>query len=62
MTLLQLVWRLLEKIYINLPRETVESFTSYQYAFMDDTSKTNIIVCNDDEGFITIEEFDALEV
>lgn len=52
----------LEKIYINLPRETVESFTSYQYAFMDDTSKTNIIVCNDDEGFITIEEFDALEV
>lgn len=52
----------LEKIYIDLPRETVESFTNYQYAFMDDTSKTNIIVCNDDEGFITIEDFDALEV
>lgn len=52
----------LEKMYINLPRATVESFTNYQYAFMNDTSKTGIIVCNDDEGFISKAEFDALVI
>lgn len=52
----------LEKIYIDLPRATVEAFSNYKYAFMNDTTKTGIIVCNDDEGFITKEEFDALEV
>ena len=51
----------LTKIYIDLPRATVESFTNYQYAFMNDTTKTGIIVCNDDEGFITKEEFDAID-
>lgn len=54
--------KVLEKIYIDLPRATVEKFTNYQYAFMNDTSKTGIIVCNDDEEFITKEEFDVLEV
>lgn len=49
----------LEKMYINLPRATVESFTNYQYAFMNDTSKTGIIVCNDDAGFIDKATFDA---
>lgn len=52
----------LEKMYINLPRATVEAFANYQYAFMNDTTKTGIIVCNDDEGFITKEEFDALVI
>lgn len=52
----------LEKIYINLPRGTVEKMAGYQYAFMNDTTKTGIIVCNDDEGFITENEFDALVV
>lgn len=49
----------LEKIYIDLPRATVEAFTNYQYAFMDDTTKTGIIVCNDDPGFINLATFDA---
>ena len=52
----------LEKIYIDLPRATVESFTNYQYAFMNDTSKTGIIVCNDDSGFINKATFDALVI
>ena len=52
----------LEKIYINLPRATVEGFSKYQYAFMNNTSKTGIIVCNDDAGFITEQEFDALVI
>ena len=52
----------LEKIYINLPRTTVEAFTNYQYAFMNDTTKTGIIVCNDDEDFITQQEFDELVI
>lgn len=50
----------LRKLFIDLPRATVETFTNYQYAFMNDTSKTGIIVCNDDEGFMTKEEFDAI--
>lgn len=48
----------LEHIYIDLPRATVEAFTNYQYAFMNNTSKTGIIVCNDDEGFISKTVFD----
>jgi len=52
----------IEKIYIDLPRATVEAFTNYQYAFVDDTTKTGIIVCNDDPGFIDKATFDALPV
>lgn len=52
----------LETIYIDLPRATVTTFTNYQYAFMDNTSKTGIIVCNDDAGFISKADFDALVV
>lgn len=52
----------LEKMYIDLPRATVESFYGYTWAFMNDTNKTGIIVCNDDPGFITEQEFDALVV
>ena len=51
----------LTKIFIDLPREVVLAFNNYKYAFMNDTSKTGIIVCNDDEGFMTKEEFDAID-
>ena len=51
----------LQKIYIDLPRATVEAKSGYTYAFMNNTSKTGIIVCNDDEDFITKEEFDAID-
>lgn len=49
------------KMYIDLPRATVESFTNYQYAFMSDTTKTSIIVCNDDDDFITKAAFDIID-
>lgn len=49
------------KMYIDLPRATVEAFTNYQYAFMNNANKIGIIVCNDDEGFISREEFDAID-
>ena len=45
----------LQKIYIDLPRATVEAMPNYQYAFMGDTSKTGIIICNDDSGWIPYE-------
>lgn len=51
----------LTKIFIDLPREVVLAFNNYKYAFMNDTSKTGIIVCNDDEGFITKEQFDSID-
>ena len=51
----------LQKMFIDLPRATVEAFTNYQYAFMNDTSKTGIIVCNDDEGFMSKEQFDSID-
>ena len=49
------------RMFIDLPRATVETFTNYQYSFMNNTAKTGIIVCNDDPGFITKEEFDAID-
>jgi hypothetical protein len=49
------------KMFIDLPRATVETFTNYKYAFMNNTNKTGIIVCNDDEGFMTQDEFDAID-
>lgn len=51
----------LQKIYIDLPRATVETISGYQYAFMNDASKIGIIICNDDEDFMTKEEFDAID-
>lgn len=48
----------IEKIYIDLPRATVEAFSNYQYAFMNDTNKKSLIICNDDTDFISLEEFD----
>ncbi len=49
----------LEKMYINLPRATVEAFPGYTNAFMGDSSKQGLIVCNDDTGFIDKATFDA---
>ena len=51
----------LTKLYIDKPRATVEAMTNYRYAFMNDTTKTGIIICNDDADFITKEEFDAID-
>ncbi len=50
-----------KKIFINLPRATVQSFTNYTYAFCNSSSKQSIIVCNDDAGWLTKEEFDAID-
>jgi hypothetical protein len=52
----------MEAIYIDKPRATVETFTGYSYAFMNDATKTGIIICNDDAGFIDKATFDAMVV
>lgn len=49
------------KIFIDKPRAEVETFANYQYAFVNNANKTNIIVCNDDEGWMTQDEFDAID-
>lgn len=54
------------KMFIDLPRATVEAFKNYQYAFASWSSSTqslttDVIVCNDDAEFITKEEFDAID-
>lgn len=49
----------LTKIFIDLPRATVEAMANYSSAFGRGSGYTSLIVCNDDEGFITKEEFDA---
>lgn len=49
------------KMFIDLPRATVETFTNYQYAFSNSAVTTDVIICNDDEGFMTKEEFDAID-
>lgn len=46
----------LEAIYIDLPRATVETLAGYEYAFMNDTTKTGIIICNDDENWVPYTE------
>lgn len=51
----------LTKIFIDKPRATVEGMAGYTNAFSYDTKTTDIIVCNDDEGFMTREEFDAID-
>ena len=51
----------LKKIFINLPRATVEAMANYSVAFSDNQVTTDIIICNDDEGFMTKEQFDAID-
>lgn len=52
----------IQNIYIDLPRATVEAMANYVYAFMNDSNKKALIVCNDDANFISLAEFDALVV
>ena len=48
----------LTKIFIDKPRATIEAMTSYSNKF----GATNAtIICNDDEGWMTKEEFDAID-
>lgn len=51
----------LKKMFIDLPRAQVETFINYQYTFSNNTFGANVIICNDDEGFISKEEFDAID-
>lgn len=48
----------LKKIYIDQPRATVETSQGYSVKW---GAANAIIICNDDEGFITQEEFDAID-
>ena len=50
----------IKRIFIDLPRTTVQSFSGYGYKFVNSPSFGGII-CNDDEGFLTKEEFDAID-
>ena len=52
----------LTKIFVNLPRATVEAFTYYSTKWSDNTVHADCqIICNDDEGFMTKEQFDAID-
>ena len=53
----------LQRIFIDRPRSEVEALSGYNYAFQGDTSQTakDRIICNDDEGFMTREQFDAID-
>jgi hypothetical protein len=51
----------LQKIFINLPRATVETFFGYKTFFTANSNTTVSIICNDDADFITQEEFDAID-
>ena len=51
----------LTHVYIDLPRATVETLPNYNYAFMNNASKQDIIICNDDDDFISKEEFDTID-
>ena len=51
----------IKKMFIDLPRATVEAMTGYAQGFSNGTIFTSKIICNDDEGFMTQEEFDAID-
>lgn len=58
--------RYVPKVFIDLPRATVESFTYYNCGFstisnQDNEAAKNRIVCNDDKEWLTKEEFDAID-
>ena len=42
------------KVYIDVPRETLKTFNYYT-----NMSKTVTFICNDEEGFLTQEEFNT---
>jgi len=53
----------LKKLFIDKPRATVEAMTGYAQAFQGNTGQTakDKIICNDDAGFMTKAEFDAID-
>ena len=54
----------LQKIYIDLPRATVEAMSYYDAKWSGTTANTQTnaqIICNDDEDWLTQEEFDAID-
>lgn len=58
------LFKKLQKLYIDLPRATVEASSNYTYGFQgSNTDEARAkIVCNDDDGFLTQEQFEAMEV
>ena len=52
----------LKRIYIDYPRATVEGHSAYATLWSDNTVPEDcIVICNDDEGWMTQEEFDAID-
>ena len=49
------------KIYIDLPRASVEALANYQYAFCNDANKVGIIIANDDNNFLTKTQFEETD-
>ena len=50
-----------KKFFIDLPRATVEGMANYNVTFSNGSISADKIICNDDPGFITKEEFDAID-
>ncbi len=52
----------LSKVYINQSRANVEALTDYSTRFSNSTvPETCEFICNDDEGFITVKQFEAID-
>lgn len=56
----------MKRIFIDKPRAQVEAMSGYSIAWAEYNNitfsfTTDVIVCNDDEGFMTQEEFDAID-
>ena len=51
----------IKKMYIDLPRATVEGLSGYAKAFSYGSVTTDVIVCSDDEDFITCEQFNIID-
>lgn len=50
-----------KKFFIDLPRATVEAMANYNVKFSNNTISADKIICNDDEEFMTKEEFDSID-
>lgn len=50
-----------KKIYFDLPRSIVETFQGYDQSFSNNKINASNIICNDDDEFITQDEFDAID-
>lgn len=51
----------IKKIFVDRPRAEVEKIEGYNYGWRNRTDGYKYVVCNDDEGFISKEEFDAVD-